>query len=68
MSNPLGTEYLGDSVYVETDVERDGFVMHTDNGFGVKNEIFLEHAVISNLLNYLTRAYQLREKVNGSSL
>ena len=55
----LGPEYLGDSVYFETDVERDGFIIYTDNGLGRENVIFLEHAVVKNLIDYLTRAYAL---------
>jgi hypothetical protein len=43
-------EYLGDSVYVE--IVNGMFMLTTDNGEGPSNIIYLEPAVLANLVKY----------------
>lgn len=45
--------YLGDSVYVEVDVERGLLKLTTENGYGPTNTIWLESAVYDALLDYV---------------
>ena len=51
----MNKAYLGDSVYVRGDVQRDAIVLTTENGYpdDPRNEIVLEKEVIDNLLLYL---------------
>lgn len=44
-------EYIGDSVYAE--INPDYLILTTENGFGPSNTIYLEPAVLSNLLFFL---------------
>lgn len=46
--------YLGDSVYVE--IERGMLRLYLDNGYGPKNEIFLEPEVMDTLIRYYDEA------------
>jgi len=46
-------DYIGDSVYVEWD---DGDLrIYTNNGWGDNNNIYLEPAVLNNLLTFIKR-------------
>lgn len=45
-------QYLGDSVYVETDYDRGMFCLTTDNGFGPSNTIWLEPQTFTALVQY----------------
>ena len=50
-------EYLGDSVYVETDDDTGGIVMTTENGFpsDPSNVIFLDPELVDTLFRYVKR-------------
>lgn len=56
----MNKAYLGDSVYVRVDEERDCIVLTTENGYldDPRNRIVMEYEVIKNFLTYL------REKTN----
>ena len=49
----MAKEYLGDSVYAESD--EFGVVLTTENGYGPSNTIYLEPEVIRALLRYIER-------------
>lgn len=54
-------QYLGDSVYVDTD----GYhvVLFTDNGDGPRNEIFLDLSVLRGLIGYTEKVFELKISV-----
>ena len=56
--NPIGKDYLGDSVYAETD--NSGIWLTTENGLPTDpgNRIYLEELVIDALLMYIDRLKQ----------
>lgn len=53
MSIDKKTEYLGDSVYIETDGYH--IILYVDNGLGSANKIFLEPDMIDGIVEYKKR-------------
>ena len=54
-------EYLGDSVYVEVDIDQERLVLTTENGYGANITIYLEQSVVDALLKYLERVRKTEE-------
>ena len=50
--------YLGDSVYVDYDGEL--FVLTTENGQGVTNEIWLKDTVVASFFRYIEQVYKAK--------
>ena len=50
--------YLGDSVYVDYDGEL--FVLTTENGQDVTNEIWLEDKVVASFFRYTKQIYKVK--------
>ncbi len=63
MSNKI---YLGDSVYAQLEAETGMVRVFTDNGFGERNQIYLEPEVVQALINYLQIVLEGPAKANDN--
>lgn len=51
----INKEYLGDSVYVEKDMDSGGVVITTDNGLGPDEIIYMEPEVIRSFERFIKK-------------
>ncbi len=63
---PSNKIYLGDSVYTALEPETGMVRLFTDNGFGERNQIYLEPEVAQALINYLQIVLEGPVKANDN--